>query len=101
MIRWSNCLIEARLEYWRRVRAWRKNPSLPMPYYIKRPSYASPWISHRLVGRFDGGIEAIRPSSFQPEAPKPRLRWWQLPIAFLFRGRWVSGDTRPGELGER
>jgi hypothetical protein len=88
----SNCWLEARLEYRRRVRAWRRDQSLPLPYWIRRPSLASRWLPHWLVGsgRPDGDIH---PSSFKPESPQ-RLRWWQLPVAFLFRGRWVSGDKR-------
>ena len=86
----SNCWIQAQLEYRRRVRAWSKDRSLPRPYYIKRPSEATDLLPHFLVGRGrpDGDIH---PSSFKPESPR-KLRWWQLPVAFLFRGRWVSGD---------
>jgi hypothetical protein len=86
----SNCWVMGRLEYQRRVRAWRKDRTLPRPYWISRPSDASILLSHWLVGRGTPNGD-IHPSSFKPESPK-RLRWWQLPVAFLFRGRWVSGD---------
>jgi hypothetical protein len=88
----SNCWIIGKLEYQRRVRAWRKDRSLPRPYWIRRPSDASAFLPHFLVGSGtpDGDIH---PSSFKPEDDRA-VPWWRLPISLLFRGRWVSGDKR-------
>ena len=89
---WSNCYIEARIEYWVRKRRWRRDPSQPMPYRVSRPSHASRWISHHFVGTYDESLDAVRISSFKPERPRKKLSLWQLPVAILFRGRWVRGE---------
>lgn len=97
----SNCWIEARIEYWVRKRRWRRDrKNNPRPYLMKRPSFPSDHVEHWLIGSYDEEIDAVRVSSFKPEAPRHKLRWWQLPLVLCFRGRWVRGDSQYVDLDE-
>lgn len=116
MRRLSNCWLAARIEYERRCWRWRRDPiNNPVPYMWRRPCFvARGVVDHHGVGRLDEQLDAVLPSSFGPDPPDTRpLRWWQVPLVVVFRGRWSSGEARraaeyrdrwitgQGELGEK
>lgn len=92
----SNCLVHAKVVYWRRLIAWWRagRPAGREVYALTRVSRALPVFDHRLVGRwrdcpYCGGGVAVE--SFKPLDDRP-LRWREVLKMFLFRGRWVAGD---------
>jgi hypothetical protein len=94
-----NCWLWARLEYWRRKRAWSRagKPRGLEPYLCKRPSRRDPrGLDHYLVGRNDPAVDAIRVQSYKPlvETDEPLWLAWK---HFLFCGRVADGDTHHGD----
>jgi hypothetical protein len=89
----SNCWIWAKLEYWRRKRAWVR-AGMPIgqePYWVKRQSRNEPrCLMHYEVGRRceDGRIEV---ESFKPDVPTD-APWWLAWTHMLFRGSVKKGD---------
>lgn len=90
----SNCWFWARVEYWRRKRAWVRagKPKGGEPYWVKRPSRSEPRvISHYLVGALDAESGQLQLRSYKPLVPEdvPLWRAWE---HFFFAGSVRDGD---------